>query len=87
MSNVTWRILSDYHAFGLRDAVKFEAARLRKGLHIRADVARRMALVMVRTSLVSALLAMYEHGDKRVAELELRRMARAADLWNASAKP
>lgn len=55
MSTVTWRILSDYRAFGLRDAVKFETARLRKGLRIRADVARRMALVMVRTSLVQAI--------------------------------
>ena len=63
MSNVTWRILSDYRAFGLRDAVKFEAARLRKGLRIRADVARRMALVMVRTSLVSAINRGEFHGN------------------------
>lgn len=55
MSNVTWRILSDYHAFGLRDAVKFEAARIRKGLRIRADLARRMALVQVRTALVQSI--------------------------------
>lgn len=63
MSNVTWRILSDYHAFGLRDAVKIEAARLRKGLHIRADVARRMALVIVRTALVSSINKGEFHGS------------------------
>lgn len=55
MSIVTWRILSDYHAFGLRDAVQFESARLRKALRIRASAARRMALIIVRTSLVSAI--------------------------------
>ncbi len=63
MNTVTWRILSDYRAFGLRDAVKFEAARLRKGLRIRADVARRMALVMVRTSLVQAINRGEFHGN------------------------
>lgn len=64
MNTVTWCILSDYHAFGLRDAVKFEAARLRKGLRIRADVARRMALVMVRTSLVQAIdKGQFHHGN------------------------
>ena len=62
MSTVTWRILSDYRAFGLRDAVKFEAARLRKGLRIRADLAYRMALIMVRTSLVSAINKGQFHG-------------------------
>ena len=62
MSNVTWRILSDYRAFGLRDAVKFESARLRKGLRIRADLARRMALIMVRTSLVQAIDKGQFHG-------------------------
>lgn len=55
MSIVTWRILTDYRAFGLRDAVKFESARLRRGLRIRADVARRMALVQVRTALVQSI--------------------------------
>jgi len=64
MNTVTWRILSDYRAFGLRDAVKFEASRLRKGLRIRADVARRMALVMVRTSLVQAIdKGQFHHGN------------------------
>ena len=63
MNTVTWRILSDYRAFGLRDAVKFEAARLRKGLRIRADLARRMALVIVRTSLVQAIDKGQFHGN------------------------
>ena len=64
VNTVTWRILSDYRAFGLRDAVKFEAARLRKGLRIRADLARRMALVIVRTSLVSAIdKGQFHHGN------------------------
>lgn len=62
VNTVTWRILSDYRAFGLRDAVKFEAARLRKGLRIRADLAYRMALIMVRTSLVSAINKGQFHG-------------------------
>ena len=63
VNTVTWRILSDYRAFGLRDAVKFEAARLRKGLRIRADLAYRMALIMVRTSLVSAINKGQFHGN------------------------
>lgn len=62
MSVVTWRILSDYRAFGLRDAVKFEQARLRKSLRIRADVARRMALVQVRTALVQSINKGVFHG-------------------------
>lgn len=62
MSNVTWRILSDYHAFGLRDCVKFEAARLRKSLKVRADIARRMALVQVRTALVQSINKGEFHG-------------------------
>lgn len=62
MNTVTWRILSDYRTHGLRDAVKFEAARLRKGLRIRADLAYRMALIMVRTSLVSAINKGQFHG-------------------------
>ena len=63
MNTVTWRILSDYHAFGLRDAVKFEAARLRKGLRIRGDLAQRMALIMVRASLVQAINKGEFHGN------------------------
>lgn len=55
MSIVTWRILSNYHRFGLFDAVKFETTRLRRGLRIRADVARRMALIQVRTALVHSI--------------------------------
>jgi hypothetical protein len=59
----TWRILSNYRAFGLREAVKIEAASLRKGLHIRADVARRMALVQVRTALVQSInKGTFHHG-------------------------
>jgi hypothetical protein len=58
----TWRILSNYRAFGLRETVKIEAASLRKRLHIRADVARRMALVQVRTALVQSINKGQFHG-------------------------
>jgi len=62
MSIVTWRILSNYHRFGLPDAVKFETTRLRRGLRIRADVARRMALIQVRTALVHSINRGEFHG-------------------------
>jgi hypothetical protein len=58
----TWRILSNYRAFGLRETVKIEAASLRKRLHIRADVARRMALIQVRTALVQSINKGQFHG-------------------------
>jgi hypothetical protein len=62
MSNVTWRILSDYHTFGLRDAVKMEQNRLRKCLRIKNQAAHRMALIIVRTALVSAIDKGQYHG-------------------------
>ena len=52
---VTWRILSNYRTHGLRFAVRCEARRLRRALGIRPDLAQRMALIMVRTSLVQAI--------------------------------
>jgi hypothetical protein len=51
----TFRIVSNYTVHGLAYAVKAEAHSLRKALHIRADVARRMALITVRTALVQAI--------------------------------
>lgn len=55
MNTVTWRILSDYRTHGLRFAVRCEARSLRRSLGVRADLAYRMALITVRTSLVSAI--------------------------------
>ena len=52
---VTWKILDNYRTHGLRFAVRCEARSLRRALGIRADLAYRMALVMVRTSLVQAI--------------------------------
>ena len=51
----TWKILDNYRTHGLRFAVRCEARSLRRSLGVRADLAYRMALVMVRTSLVSAI--------------------------------
>ena len=51
----TWKILSNYRAHGLRFAVRCEARSLRRALGIRGDLAQRMALIAVRTSLVQAI--------------------------------
>ena len=51
----TWKILDNYRTHGLRFAVRCEARSLRRSLGVRADLAYRMALVMVRISLVSAI--------------------------------
>ncbi len=51
----TWKILDNYRTHGLRFAVRCEARSLRQSLGVRADLAYRMALVMVRISLVSAI--------------------------------
>jgi len=59
---VTWKILDNYRTHGLRFAVRAEARSLRRSLGIRADLAYRMALVMVRTSLVSAINKGQFHG-------------------------
>ena len=58
----TWKILDNYRTHGLRFAVRCEARSLRQSLGVRADVARRMALVIVRTSLVSAINKGQFHG-------------------------
>ena len=59
---VTWKILSNYRTHGLRFAVRCEARSLRRSLGVRADLAYRMALIMVRTSLVSAINKGQFHG-------------------------
>ena len=51
----TWRILSNYQVHGLAWTVKHETRRVSRRMGLRADVARRYALQMVRTSLVSAI--------------------------------
>ena len=51
----TWKILSNYQTHGLRLAVRCEARSLRRALGIRGDLAQRMALIAVRTSLVQAI--------------------------------
>ena len=58
----TWKILDNYRTHGLRFAVRCEARSLRRSLGIRADLANRMALVMVRTSLVQAIDKGQFHG-------------------------
>ena len=59
---VTWKILSNYRAHGLRFAVRCEARSLRRALGIRSDLAYRMALIMVRTALVQAINKGEFHG-------------------------
>lgn len=51
----TWRILSNYQVHGLAWTVKHETRRVSRRMGLRADVARRYALQLVRTSLVSAI--------------------------------
>ena len=51
----TWRILSNYQTHGLAFTVKHETRRISRRMGLRADVARRYALQLVRTSLVSAI--------------------------------
>ena len=52
---VTWKILDNYRTHGLRFAVRTEARSLRRSLRVRPDLAYRMALITVRTSLVQAI--------------------------------
>jgi len=60
----TWKILSNYQTHGLRFAVRCEARSLRRHLGIRGDLAHRMALIMVRTSLVQAIDNGVFHGAR-----------------------
>lgn len=59
----TWKILSNYHTHGLRFAVRTEARSLRRSLRVRSDLAYRMALITVRTSLVQAIDKGEFHGN------------------------
>jgi len=59
----TWRILSNYHTHGLSWTVKHEQKRISRRMGLRADVARRYALQLVRTSLVSAIDKGTFHGN------------------------
>ena len=58
----TWKILENYRCHGLRFAVRTEARSLRRHLGIRADLAQRMALITVRTSLVHVIDKGVFHG-------------------------
>ena len=59
----TWRILSNYQVHGLSWTVKHEQRRIARRMGIRSDVARRYALQLVRTSLVSAIdKGIFYHG-------------------------
>ena len=51
----TWRILSNYQVHGLAWTVKHETRRVSRRMGLRSDVARRMALVQVRTVLSHAI--------------------------------
>ncbi len=59
----TWRILSNYQVHGLAWTVKHETRRVSRRMGLRYDVARRYALQMVRTSLVSAINKGTFHGN------------------------
>ena len=52
---VTWKILSNYRTHGLGFAVRVQQRFYRRALGLQAHVARRMALVQVRTALVQAI--------------------------------
>ena len=58
----TWRILSNYQVHGLAWTVKHETRRVSRRMGLRSDVARRYALQLVRTSLVSAINKGTFHG-------------------------
>ncbi len=58
----TWRIVDAYHCHGLAWTVKHETRRISRRMGLRADVARRYALQLVRTSLVSAIDKGQFHG-------------------------
>ncbi len=59
----TWRILSNYQVHGLAWTVKHETRRVSRRMGLRSDVARRYALQLVRTSLVSAINKGTFHGN------------------------
>lgn len=59
----TWRILSNYQVHGLAWTVKHETRRVSRRMGLRSDVARRYALQLVRTSLVSAIDKGIFHGN------------------------
>ena len=59
----TWRILSNYQVHGLAWTVKHETRRIARRMGLRSDVARRYALQLVRTSLVSAINKGTFHGN------------------------
>ncbi len=59
----TWRILSNYQVHGLAWTVKHETRRVSRRMGLRYDVARRYALQLVRTSLVSAINKGTFHGN------------------------
>ena len=59
----TWKILENYRCHGLRFAVRTEARSLRRALGVRSDLAYRMALITVRTSLVQAIDKGHFHGN------------------------
>lgn len=59
----TWRILSNYQVHGLAWTVQHETRRVSRRTGLRSDVARRYALQLVRTSLVSAINKGTFHGN------------------------
>ncbi len=63
MNNTTWRIVDTYHCHGLAWTVKHEQRRISRRMGLRADVARRYALQLVRTSLVQAIDKGQFHGN------------------------
>ena len=59
---ITWRIVSNYHAFGLAYTVRHESERIRRTMRLNPALRRRIALVTVRTALVHAIDKGVFHG-------------------------
>ena len=51
----SWRIVSNYHAFGLAYTVRHESERIRRTMWVNPALRRRIALVTVRTALVQSI--------------------------------
>ena len=52
---ITWRIVSNYHAFGLAYTVRHGSERIRRTMRVNPALRRHIALVTVRTALVQSI--------------------------------
>lgn len=51
----SWKILSNYKTFGLAYAVELVAKQCKKSIGVKASIARKMALRIVRLALTKAI--------------------------------